>query len=371
MSKMLEQILQRFYAASPKDSLVFETQLNYANLSFHIQCNNEKLDNEIQEYYQSFSHNADASETKRSLRITVMEAEALDLELAFKHWPREAGKQGSAKDSFYDLPEEKARLVRKVRTGMVFLQSQNELIAIGPCKKNVNQVVNFINHQLLNYCLQQNALLCHAAALQVKGHGLAIAGFSGGGKSTSMLHLMDLPEAKFISNDRVFLKAQENSIRITGLPKLPRINPGTIVHNPKLHNLIDAEQRERFQALPKQELWQLEQKYDADVIAIWGKESIVSHAQLDSFFILNWQHDSSETLSVNSISPAERQDLLPAVMKSFGCFYQYTDGHFDQAPVMDSIQRYIEVLSGIQLYEVAGKVDFAAFKQWITNNIVK
>ena len=68
-----------------------------------------------------------------------------------------------------------------------------------------------------------------AMDLVYRGKCLGIAGFSGGGKSTLMLQLLDNDEVSYLTNDRLFIHAGSGQIMARGIPKLPRINPGTIV----------------------------------------------------------------------------------------------------------------------------------------------
>lgn len=104
------------------------------------------------------------------IRVVAIESSPVVLDLEWRDWSREPGKTGR-KDSCFDL--DNARLIRKVRTGMLFLQSETNRIAIGPCLKNSNQVINFINNQYMNRLQQQGWLNCHAAALTRAEQGMA------------------------------------------------------------------------------------------------------------------------------------------------------------------------------------------------------
>jgi len=75
------------------------------------------------------------------------------MDFDFKDWTREFGKSGR-KDSYVDI--EDARLIHKVRTGMVFLQSSDQKIAAGPCLQNDNQVINFINEVIIVFIRTQS-----------------------------------------------------------------------------------------------------------------------------------------------------------------------------------------------------------------------
>lgn len=309
-----------------------------------------------------------AGKTGRAdLEVLAIECDAPDLDVAFADWAREPGKSGR-KDAYFDLPG--GRLVRKVRTGMLFLQSESERIAAGPCLKNQSQVINFINAQYMNWLQQRDWLICHASGLVFGGRCLAIAGLSGGGKSTLMLHLLEHEGVSYLTNDRLFIRRREAVVHTRGIPKLPRINPGTIVHNARLHRLIEAQERERLLALPTQELWELEQKYDVDVAVLYGPEKITPSAPLGTFLILNWQHNSEQPLQVNAVNLDERRDLLGAIMKSPGPFYQYADGSFYRDTGVPDERAYLDELQGITIYEASGGINFAGLVQRCLNNFM-
>ena len=329
-----------------------------------LQSNSQDLLNEIQQY---FTHLV-IEQTSADINVIAIESASLELPYPFRDWPRETGKN-ARKDTYYQL--ESARLIRKVRTGMVFLQSETSRIAVGPCLKNPNQVINFINSQHMNWLQQRGWLICHAAAVAYKNRAFAIAGFSGGGKSTFMLGLMDDDNIDFISNDRLFIRDMGNSINAAGIAKLPRINPGTIVHNPRLQSLIPEPERARLLNLPKQELWDLEEKYDVDIETVYGHGRIVDSKPLQAFIILNWKHDSEQTFQVNKVNLLQRRDLLAAIMKSPGPFYQDQQARFIRKIAGFDEQSYLSILSQINVYEASGKVDFAGLQTYFHQQIIK
>ncbi len=301
-----------------------------------------------------------------AIEIIAVESETVKLNLDFSDWSREPGKRGR-KDSIVDLPE--CRVVYKVRTGMMFLQSSHLRIAAGPCLENDNQLINFINTQYMTWLQQNGWLICHAAGLVYHDKAYAFAGFSGGGKSTLMLHLLNDDKTSYLTNDRLFIKSEQASIIAAGVPKLPRINPGTIVHNPKLHHLISTQQRQEFLAMPVEELWQLEDKYDVFIEDVYGAERILPSAPLAALIILNWQHTSNSRLEVEQVQLTQRQELLDAVMKSLGPFYQYPDGRFyDNATELPK-QTYLDVLNNVDIYEVKGGVDFDKLSRYCREEI--
>jgi HprK-related kinase B len=306
-----------------------------------------------------FAHVATTATTPE-IDIIAIERDAPELAIEFIDWKREPGKTGR-KDSYVDLPG--GRLVRKVRTGMVFLQSETRLIAAGPCRKYDNQVINYINSQYMNWLQHRGWLICHAAGLVYGGGCLGIAGFSGGGKSTLMLHLLDNEGVSYLTNDRLFVHAGSGRTLARGIPKLPRINPGTIVHNETLHSLIPAQQREALLQLPAAELWELEEKYDVHIDRIYGPGRIIAEAPLAAFLILNWRHDADRELEVEPVDLAAHRDLLGALMKSPGPFYQYPDGSFLQDTAVLDEAAYLAALENIAVYVATGRVDFTALSE--------
>ena len=315
----------------------------------------------IDQLTRYFSHVA-GPPAEPDLEIIAIERPEPDLGVDFVDWKREPGKTGR-KDSYHDFSG--GRLVRKVRTGMVFLQSDTQRIAAGPCIRYDNQVINFINAQYMNWLQNRGWLICHAAGLVEHGRTLGIAGFSGGGKSTLMLHMMENPEVSYLTNDRLFIRREGNGVEAAGIPKLPRVNPGTIVHNPRLHPLIPAAQRESLLAMPKEQLWELEDKYDVLIDEVYGADRFTVETPLGAFLVLNWQRGSDEPLNLQRIDLSERRDLLSAIMKSPGPFYQFADGRFfnDDMPLDE--QAYLDTLKDIPVYEASGGIDFAAMAQQI------
>jgi HprK-related kinase B len=241
---------------------------------------------------------------------------------------------------------------------MIFLQSAAHKIAIGACLENDNQVINFINAQYMTWLQHRNWLICHASAVAANGRALAISAFSGGGKSTLMLHLLDHGEFSYLTNDRLFIRKQSDKVYSTGIPKLPRINPGTIVNNAKLASLISKQLRNRYLNMPVEQLWELEEKYDVDIEKTYGKGRIAETAKLSSLLVLNWQRKSDMPLTVKRVDLKQREDLLSAIMKSPGPFYQYPSGRFITDTEFPDTRNYLDTLDKTPIYEASGRVDF-------------
>lgn len=315
-----------------------------------------------------FSHIVVHTKTQQAdIEVIAIDGPNPTLDLTFQDWPREQGKHGR-KDAVIDL--DGGRLVHKVRTGVMFLQRQRRPIAAGALSSHPNQLINFINSQHMNHLQQRGWLICHAAGLTAGDHGLAIAGFSGGGKSTLLLHLMEAEHACYVTNDRLFVRQQGDGVAMTGIPKLPRINPGTIVHNPRLRKLLSQCELDHLQSLPKAELWHLEQKYDAHINDLYGPQRIVEGGKLQDLIILNWSHDREERTELKAVSLSERRELLHAIMKSPGPFYQNRQGEFLTGLEQPKPADYLAALEGVQVWELTGAIDFDQAVAAVHRNIL-
>lgn len=343
------------------DGVTFERQtlvLNVGRCHIRIRSNTQLLLEKLQAYFNHIV--VDAYQKSADIEVIAIEKDSVALPVDFQDWKREPGKTGR-KDSVYDVVG--GRFIHKVRTGMLFLQSAEQRIAIGPCLQNDNQIINFINNQYMTWLQQRGWHNCHAAALVKDGFAYAVAGFSGGGKSTLMLQMLEDESTQFLSNDRLFIQPEMTQLQAIGVPKMPRINPGTIVHNPRLANMLTPKERKALLALPPQTLWDLEQKYDVDITSVYGQGRIVSEAPLKSFLVLNWQRVSDQPLQLKKVDLRTRPDLLIAIMKAPGPFYQQSNGQFSDDRYDFDEEAYLQALALVDIYEATGKVDFATLAE--------
>ncbi|KIG14037.1 HPr kinase [Enhygromyxa salina] len=268
------------------------------------------------------------------------------------------------KEAFFDVAD--GRVIHKLRTGMWFMFSCEQHLAIGPCTDNPNQIVNFINNRMIQWSLHRAALLGHASAVCHQSsddplpNTIAIAGRSGMGKSTLALHLMKDPRLDFLSNDRVMIcpANARGQVEIEGVPKHPRINPGTILTNPKLSGVLDDAERAQFEALPVDDLWDLEHKFDGLIGACFPEQQFVLRGRLVGLVLLNWTRDGGPCVA-KRIALRQRSELLPALMKAPGLFYLPSR---TQAASRD-VGRYLEYLDGVEVLELSGGIDFEAGRQ--------
>lgn len=328
--------------------------LDFDGYRTEVRSNSQELLDALGDYFRDFL--SDGAENAHTVIHALEDAapEPSDLGVEFTEKQPDPGKT-KIKEEYAELPD--GRAVRKRLTGMLFVFGGGVNVALGPCLENDNQVVNFVNNRFIEWTLDRGSLLFHAAGVAKNGRGMAFAGFSGMGKSTLALHVMRL-QTDFVSNDRLMVQRDAQGDAGTGLvmygvAKMPRINPGTVLHNPSLTPVMDDEERDRFAAMPQSELWTLEHKYDAFIDECFGEGRFRLAAPMSCLVLLNWQRDGGE-LIVSRVDLSRREDLMPAFMKSPGLFYRPGD----DAQLDFSEQAYRELLDRCPVYELSGGVDF-------------
>jgi HprK-related kinase B len=243
------------------------------------------------------------------------------------------------------------RFVRKRLTGMIFIFDEENHLAVGPCVKNANQIINFVNNRFIQLMLHQRSLLFHAAGVCSGDKGLALSGFAGMGKSTLALQMMRMGLG-FVSNDRLMIRREKTAHMMYGIAKYPRINPGTVLNNLDLVDVIPRERRETLAEMPADELRHLEEKYDVVLPHIYGSRKVRIAAPLQGLVVLNWTWNPEPT-NIVRVDLRERGDLLPAFMKSPGLFYR-SGG--EEIPFTG--ESYLTLLEGVPVYEITGGVSF-------------
>lgn len=343
-----DTITGRATALRQQHPLNHQIDIVVAGCTIRIRANCATLLEHLENDYQPYGSIEPA---EPAIVVDLIEAPELTLDVPLEPQPPAPGKN-AVKDEYIDLPD--GRLLRKRLTGMVFFFGDGGNLAIGPCGQNRNQILNFINNRYIQHNLADGYLLCHAAGVARNDHGLAMAGVAGAGKSTLALDLL-AAGCDYVSNDRLLVRrAADNRLEMLGVPKLPRINPGTILHNPRLHGMLSPGELQRFAAMPTQELWNLEQKYDADVARCFDPGRIRLHAPLTAVVLLNWHHVDTPT-TIARIDIAKRPDLLERLIKPLGVHYRVPAG-FDHSAY--NPQAYIELLGDCPVIEMSGRIDF-------------
>lgn len=323
--------------------------LDFDGCGVELRSNSRRLIDRLSDYYRGFVRDVEEPE----LSIRLVEANAPELDVPFESHRREPGKR--IKDEFIDL--EDGRVVRKRLTGMLFAFDAERHLAYGPCLRNDNQVVNFINNRFIQRRVHQGYLLCHAAGIARANRGLAVAGMSNRGKSTLALHLLAHGPQEFVSNDRLMIRRRsEGELEMLGVPKLPRVNPGTLVNNVRLAPLVSSADRERLAAMPAEELWRHEKKHDVFIDDCFGAGRFRLRAPMSALVVLTWRPRGGP-LEIRREEPEGRLHLMEVFRKSVGVFFHPPAGG---GRPDSTAERYIEVLGECPVFEFSGGADFPA-----------
>lgn len=341
-----------------KTPATISLRLHLNNLDFDIKTNSAELAHELERYFLPF---IGAPEDDPHSTVFALETPAWDSGLSLELKEPEPGKT-QIKEEYTDL--DGGRLVRKRLTGMVFIFGGKLNLAVGPCLANPNQVINFINNRHIQWELEQGALLAHAAGVCGPNLGLAMAGRAGQGKSTLALQLMSRG-VTFVSNDRLMVTRNQQGPVMTGVAKLPRINPGTALHNPDLNPVMSPEDQKRFAALPEDELWALEHKYDVDIDACFGPGRIKMGFSLDLLALLDWERDAGPC-RLAEVELANHPDLLASFMKEPGLFYLPPEGQTHPGQ-----EDYLKALAGAKVFVLSGGVDFEQAADMLAEELKK
>lgn len=320
--------------------------LLFGDTRIDVFSNSAELIAKLRNYYRDFL----GSDGDAAIKVTALECPTLQTGPDYVIKRPDPGKT-RIKEEYVDFAD--GRIVRKRLTGMVFMFGGGMQLALGPCIENDNQVVNFINNRFIETLIKRDCLLFHAAGVAVGDYGLTMAGFAGMGKSTLALHIMKLG-TDFISNDRMMVQRTDQGLIMHGLPKMPRVNPGTVLYNDALKPVIPDGERKRFEAMPQAELWDLEYKYDAFIDECFGPDKFRIRCKMAALILLNWRR-TDDPLVVDRITLGERPDLMPAFMKDLGLFFNW-----DEATRKRDMSEtaYLDMLADCPVIELSGGVHF-------------
>ncbi len=321
-------------------------EVTFADATVAIASNSRALVDKLAAYYRDFLGQTGAT----IVSVTAIEAPPPEFGLPLTLKEPDPGKT-RIKEAFVDLPD--GRVVRKLLTGLVFLFGHGANYAVGPCLANENQVVNFINNRFIELRLRRGALLFHAAGVAEGRAGLVLSGFAGAGKSTLALELMR-HGMDFVSNDRMLVSREGRELTMTGVAKMPRVNPGTALHNPSLAPVMSEEDRRRFAALPLDALWNLEHKYDVRIDRCFGPGRFRLSCPMAGLVVLHWKRGAAP-MTAGRASLRDRRELMAAFMKDPGLFYELDE---PDAPTAAGEEAYLDLLGDLPVLAIEGGVDF-------------
>ena len=286
--------------------------LEIAGVALRIQTNAARLDARLRSYFAPYvvPDPPDADGRVSLLMGTPVYDAARLIDV-----PRRAGSTG-VKEAYYDTAD--ARVVLKRRTGVVIYVAEPDHYVVGDLDANFNQAVNAVAMVFAKTMLRRGFVMLHASAVAGETGGIAFASSSGSGKSTLALMLVD-QQHQLVTNDRLFIRAASGGTEMVGVPKRPRVNPGTLLRIPRLTALLSPEERRSYSPLTAEQLWMLERKHDVDVEAIYGAGTARLQGPLGTLFLLRWSR-SGRGWSAQLAPPDDAALALAPVVKRVGIY---------------------------------------------------
>ncbi|SIS61031.1 HprK-related kinase B [Neptunomonas antarctica] len=330
----------------------FNSRLVFGSLGVNVHSNVAIILDQLSDYYKSYQED---TATEHEVDIFVIEQSTASESLDWQEVPREAGKQGK-KEGYLD--SESGRWIKKFKTGMLMLQRQKDPVVVGPCLQNIAQIINFINNQFINAHLCRGYLLGHASGFVVQGKVTAIAAGSGGGKSTLMLRCLENQQRQFLTNDRILMQATQDAVTAVGVAKLPRVNPGTLLHSERLKHILPVDQQHKMRQLTQQDLWVLEQKYDVQIEDEYGPDRVQLQGELTNLLMLDWSLDSTEPTRLERVNLEDEPQAIEGLRKRPGPFFQDAAGAFGDLNACASVASYCAMLKGVCVFRLTGLIDF-------------
>ncbi len=335
----MQHILQPYQAIEAP----YQSHFRFKQHAFTFSMNDKAVQQDLDRYFSEWKVEEVENPT---VHIKAVDTPIPAWDIAFNEY-RETGKK-RIKEKYLDVPG--FRIIHKVKTGVHFAYSSGGAhLAFGPVKQYSNQLINFANALFMELEMQENAFLFHAAGVAVDGKGVVLAAPSGKGKSTTAMHLMNAGTS-LVSNDRIVLQKTTGGYTMVGVPKHPRVNPGTLLNNPTLRPLL--KNPERFAGMSKAALWEVEEKYDAVIPDLYGPNRFQLAADAKALVIIDWE-DEGLPLHLERITLQDFPQLMPAITKAPSVMTP----QLHEERKNDSDTAYQKFLTDLPVYRLAGKMD--------------
>lgn len=345
-------------------------RFHVAGVTLNIVAGTEKIAEEIAAYYRPFEDEPGASAVRESaLTISVIEAEPERIRGTGRIRRGRAG-AGRVKEIVHEVPG--GRIIEKVASGLTVFVGNREWIVLGRAAEQINPVVNVINAAYMIAWRRQGLSILHAAAVswprpKDPPSAVAIMGAPGAGKSTAALWCME-EGAEYVSNDRLLVGPLPES-KVLGVPKHPRVNPGTRLTHPRLFTNLTPEERDALGRLPLKELVELEEKQDVVIENCYGPGRLKIPTRLAGWVFLDWRVGTGAwTASV--IPFAALRPWAGDIVRGVD---PYDSSEVEAGPD-DLFNEMTSRLSRVPGLRISGKADFPALaralRAWILDGIL-
>ncbi len=317
--------------------------LQFPDYRVDVETNSLRLAGRLQSYFSEYL--ATTSTPPDAIVRAIVGAAEYDA-AKMRVWSRPTTPNRAPKESYYD--HDGVRYILKNRTGLLITLGETGASITGALEENANQVINLIGTIFGISLLERGYAMVHASAVvdaRKGGEATVFLGNSGSGKSSLALQLIERGGYDFLSNDRVLMRANNGKVSVAGLPKKPRVNPGTLLASASLSRLVPRPRRRVYEQLPREELWQLEEKTDIDIEQELGARSRLA-AELGRVYSLEWR-PSGNGFEQHELDADGALNSLLATVKDFGP-YDLHGAERDHLPQLRRIARAVpfRALSG-------------------------
>jgi HprK-related kinase B len=311
-------------------------RLQFAEYRIDVETNSLRLAGRLQSYFSGYlALQATPAQVHLQAVVGVPDFDASKMRL----WSRPSTPNRLPKESYHDTAG--VRHILKNRTGvLISLSERGGASIVGALDEHANQVVNLIGTLFGLSLLAQGYVMVHASAIVHTGRGdaLVFIGNSGSGKSSLALQLIERGGYDFLSNDRVLMRKEKGVVRVAGLPKKPRVNPGTLLASESLSRLVPRPRRRAYEQLPREELWRLEEKTDVDVERELGAGSRLT-ARLGKIYSLEWR-SGGHGFAQRELDDPGALAAMQVTSKDFGP-YDLHGSDYDPSPQFRRIARMV------------------------------
>ncbi len=340
----IDEIRRRY---PPTDLLTF----SFLGIALSVHTNDARVTSGLERYFAPFREGVPAGET---LSIYVLQGTPIYDPLMLGDVPRQ-GPGRTVKEAIYDVPG--GRIVVKRRTGVVVYIAEPEHYVVGDLVRNLNQAANVISMVFAKAMLRRGYVMLHASAALGEEGGVAFAAQSGAGKSTMALALVEAGY-RFVTNDRLLVRLVNGQVEMVGVPKIPRVNPGTLLRLSRLTALLPPEARKRYEHMSPDALWATEEKRDVEVDRIFGPGTFQLTGRLRVIYLLAWGQGEAGW-EVHPLDLAVRRAALRRMIKRVGVQDLQPPAPTAQEAALDTMA------DAIPVYEVTGQPDVAALRAFI------
>jgi HprK-related kinase B len=336
---------------APSAGLPFTIALRFLDVPVRVAADDDAVGSALRRYYEPW---VVADVESDAPTVTLLQG-AVETHGEFEDVVRADGKK--VKEATRAIPG--GRLILKRQTGVLMGIWPGRAVAAGDVRRHLNQAVNLVNHVYAAAMMARGYRLFHAAAVVRDGRALVLAGVPGAGKSTTSLHFVEAGW-RFLSNDRVLARATpDGGIEVRGYPKQPRVNPGTLLHHPRLAALLDAGDRAALRALRPGDLWALERKRDVDLDTHYGAGTVVLAATMAMLVVLRWRPGRADSASFRRLALDELAGAAPLVAKDLGVFGIGAAAAYSASDTL----AYVELMRRVPVYEARGGMDLRALER--------